>query len=179
MGYSLNGFFNIEVAADAPGNARFLGGQAEHGRCELRPHTLHEERKWTTWHIAPCSDGTYTLSVLDPSWREVYLRVRDAESPQLDLAEADEGESTRWRISNAGDTGIGKSYVTIENVLAGKCINADVEHSGNVGLDEAFNSGNDKSGSLWQLLQLVTVAGPLPSWIEQVEEPSPVAGNYT
>lgn len=177
MGHGLSGFFNIEVAADAPGNTRFLGGQAEHGRCELRPHTMHQERKWTTWHIVARSDGVYTLSVLDPSWREVYLRVRD-DSQVLDLAEADEGESTGWRISNAGDTGVGKSYVTIENVLTGKCLSADVE-SGNVGIDDAFNAGNDKSGGLWQLLQLVTVAGPLPTWIEQVEEPSPVAGTYT
>ncbi len=179
MGYSLNGFFNIEVAADAPGNARFLGGQAEQGRCELRPHTMHEERNWTTWHIVARPDGTFTLSVLNPSWREVYLGVRDGDSQQLGLVEADEGESTRWRISDAGDTGLGKSYVTIENVRAGKCINADVENSGAVGIDEAFNTANGKSGSLWQLLQLMTADGPLTSWVEEVEETTTIADTYT
>lgn len=106
--------------------------------------------------------------------------MRNAEAKQLDLAREDDGQSMRWFIANAGDTGIRKSYVTIQSVTSGKYITAPPERSGNIGLDsKAFKDDTGDSHSLWQLLQLVTAAGPLTAWIEQVEEPSAVADTYT
>jgi hypothetical protein len=181
MAYTLDGFFSIEAAANDAGKARFLGGQAEQGECELRPHTIHSERNWATWHIAACPEGNYTLSVMNSNtWREAYLCVRNGDAKRLGLATEDDGQSTRWSIANAGDTGIGKSYVTIQSVASGKYITSNPERSGKIGLgSKAFKDDTDDSGSLWQLLQLVTASGPLTAWTEQVEEPSAVADTYT
>ncbi len=181
MGYTLNGFFNIESATDDAGEVRFLGGQAEQGHCKLRPHTMHGERMWTTWHIVPRPEGNYTLSVMNTNtWREAYLCVRNPDAKQLELAPDDDGKRTRWIVADAGATGFGKSYVTIQNVTSGEYVTAEPESSINVSLDdEAFKDDTSDSRSLWQLSQLVTADGPLTTWSEEVEEPIQVADTYT
>jgi hypothetical protein len=181
MAYTLTGFFNIEAASDDAGDVRFLGGQAEQGHLKLRAHTMHAERNWTTWHIVARPEGNYTLSVMNSNtWREAYLCVRNRDTKQLELIDDDDGRSTRWIVADAGATGVGKSYVTIQNVTSGQYITADPERSNNVGLDDkSFKDDANDSRSLWQLLQLVTADGPLATWSDEVEEPIVVADTYT
>ena len=181
MAYTLNGFFNIEAATDDAAEVRFLGGQAEQGHFKLRAHTMHGERNWTTWHIVPRPEGNCTLSVMNSNtWREEFLCVRNADAKQLELASEDDGKTTRWIVADAGATGVGKTYVTIQNVTAGEYITADPERSTDVGLDDkGFKDDTSDSRSLWQLLQLVTASGPLTTWSDEVEEPVAVADTYT
>ncbi len=174
MPYTLNGFFNIVAASDDAGTVRFLGGQAaQQGGVNLHAHSMHAERMLTTWHIVPQAEGNYTLSLMNTNtWRETYLCAQNGDSKQPAFAEEDDGRRTRWTLADAGQTGIGKSYVTIQNAASGEYVTAAPERSSDVGLDDkSIRDDTQNTGSLWQLLQLVTVDGPMTTWREEVEEP--------